>query len=74
MIDFYTPQGFRIKSDGIMFTVHDPESEQELASYHPKYGDTIFGVRTPTAMVELQEALEYGRKLLSRDSNPVQCE
>lgn len=73
MLDCYTRNGYKVETDGIAMSVIDPQG-RVAGAYHPMQGDVVLGIRAPNKVLEIMEALEDGRRLISRSPHPVQCE
>lgn len=73
MLDCFTKNGYKIETDGVAINVIEPNGNV-AGAFHPLQGDVVMGVRSPAKTLEILEALKDGRRLLSRDSHPIQCE
>lgn len=66
MLDTYSPNGIKLHIKDNCVTAVD-EMGKIMGSYHPMQGDVVFGVRSPQIVCNIMEALEYGRRFVSRD-------
>jgi acetylornithine/succinyldiaminopimelate/putrescine aminotransferase len=73
MLDFKTPHGNKVESDGTIITISDINGKT-LFTFHPAYGMTTFGYPSEKMREVIRKDYDYARSIISRRPYPVQCE